>query len=69
MNNNDNNLFGGSDKNLMVSSFQTTGTWYMELTLILTKLHPCNTASTIPATNEAQFRLPVQGQNDKLNKN
>ena len=37
----------------------------MNLTLILTKLHPCNTASTIPATNEAQFRLPVQGQNDR----
>ena len=41
----------------------------MELTLILTKLHPCNTASTIQATNEAQFRLPVQGQNDTFNKN
>ena len=37
--------------------------------LILTKLHPCNTASTIPATNEAQFRLPVQRQNDKFNTN
>ena len=24
----------------------------------LTKLHPCNTASTIPAIKEAQFKLP-----------
>ena len=31
----------------------------MFLIVELTKLHPCSTASTMPAIKEAQFRLPV----------